>query len=1136
MKADTLPRVYPADSSLADLDLKAKKMALRDPGADQTFQLPNLIEVQTKSYDWFFKDGLKELLDEITPIEDFSGRQFSLGFSDYFLEKPKIDEKTAKNKNLTYKASLKVKASLLNKETSEIKEAEVFLGDFPVMTKRGTFIINGIERVVVSQIVRSYGVLFTAEDFAGKKLFGAKIIPNRGAWLELETNAKDVISVKIDRKRRIPVTTFLRALGYSFNDEIQALFTDVDDNPDHQYIEKTLEKDPARDTDTGLIEVYKKIRPGDLATLESARIFIESMFYNPKRYDLGRVGRYKMNQRLDLETENTPENRVLLKSDFVAIVKEIIRLNNTPGAEADDTDNLKNRRVRTVGELVQGRVRIGLLRVERIIKDRMSVSEPATVTPGQLINSRPIAAALQEFFASSQMSQFMNQTNPLAELEHKRTLSATGPGGLSRDRAGFEVRDVHTSHYGRICPIETPEGQNIGLVGYLASYAKINEFGFIETPYRIVEKIKGKAPRVTDKIVYLDAGKEEKAYISPASVDLDKNGHFTEEEVIARHLGDPFIYSVDKIDYMDVSPKQIVSITAALIPFIEHDDAARSSMGSNMQRQAVPLIRPESPMIGTGMEKSAAADSGQIMLSSTEGTITHSSADLIRVKDKTGEEYEYILEKFIRSNQGTCINQTPRVEVGDQVKVGDLLADSSATENGELALGKNLVVAFMSWGGVNYEDAIIISERLVNDHTLSSVHIEKYNIEVRDTKLGPEILTRDIPNVSEEALSNLDENGIIRIGAEVAAGDLLVGKISPKGETELSAEERLLRAIFGEKAKDVRDSSLRLPHGERGKVVEVKIFSKENQDELPSGVYQRVEVSVAQLRKISVGDKLAGRHGNKGVIARVLPVQDLPFLPDGRPVDIVLNPLGVVSRMNIGQILETHLGWVAKDKNLKFALPVFESINFDTIKKLMQESGLPADGKVQLMDGRTGEPFDQKTVVGVIYMMKLHHLVEDKMHARSIGPYSMITQQPLGGKAQFGGQRFGEMEVWALEAYGAAHTLQEMLTIKSDDVIGRSRAYESIIKGEKIQKPNLPEAFNVMVKELQSLALSVDIIGEGVDTEGPDAAKLEAKRLAILAAEAEESSEELDEEITEIAAGQTSEDEDIVAEADEIAK
>ncbi len=1111
----------------------SSRVVLSKSNASADVSLPNLIEVQTKSYDWFFKEGLRELLNEISPIEDFSGRSLSLSFNDFYLEKPKIDEKTAKHKNLTYKTSLKVKTTLVNKETNEIKEGEVFLGDFPVMTNRGTFIINGVERVVVSQIVRSYGVLFTAEEFGGRKLFGAKIIPNRGAWLELETNAKGVVSVKIDRKRRIPVTTFLRSLGYNFNDEIQALFTDVDDNPDLKYIEKTLEKDTARDQNTGLIEVYKKIRPGDLATLESAKLFIESMFYNPKRYDLGRVGRYKMNQRLDLNVENTPENRVLRKEDFVAIVKEIIRLNNTPDAEPDDTDNLKNRRVRTVGELVQGRVRIGLLRVERIVKDRMSVNEPATVTPAQLVNSRPIAAALQEFFASSQMSQFMNQTNPLAELEHKRTLSATGPGGLSRDRAGFEVRDVHTSHYGRICPIETPEGQNIGLVGYLSSYAKINEFGFIETPYRTVEKVKGKAPRVTDKIVYLDAGQEERAYIAPASVEVDKDGHFTEPKVIARHQGDPAIYEVENIDFMDVTPKQIVSITAALIPFIEHDDAARSSMGSNMQRQAVPLIKPEAPMIGTGMEKSAAADSGQILTTQFEGEITHVSSDLIRVKSEDGEKHDYYLEKFVRSNQGTCINQTPRVTLGDRVKKGDLLADSSATDKGELALGKNLVVAFMSWGGANFEDAIIISDKLVEEHNLSSVHIEKYSLEVRDTKLGPEILTRDIPNVSEEALSNLDEEGIIRIGAEVSAGDLLVGKISPKGETELSAEERLLRAIFGEKAKDVRDSSLRLPHGERGKVVEVKIFSKENQDELPSGVYQRVEVAVAQLRKISVGDKLAGRHGNKGVIAKVLPVHDLPYLPDGRPVDIVLNPLGVVSRMNIGQILETHLGWVAKETNQRIALPVFESISFDNIKPMMKEAGLTEDGKVQLIDGRTGEPFDQKTVVGVIYMMKLHHLVEDKMHARSVGPYSMITQQPLGGKAQFGGQRFGEMEVWALEAYGAAHTLQEMLTIKSDDVIGRSRAYESIIKGEKIQKPNLPEAFNVMVKELQSLGLSVDIMGEGVGTEGPDKLKLELKEKTRL--EEEESTEEIDEEITEIAAGQTAPEEDVVAAPDEVA-
>jgi len=1118
------------------MKIQKQKDRLFIGGETSQTRLPNLIEVQTKSYDWFFREGLRELFDEISPIEDFSGRLFSLTFGDFHLEKPKIDEKTAKNKNISYKSSLKVKVSLLNKETSEIKESEVFLGDFPVMTQRGTFIINGIERVVVSQIVRSYGVLFTAEEHAGDKLFGAKIIPNRGAWLELETNAKGVISVKIDRKRRIPVTTFLRALGYQYNDQIKALFADVDDNPDFSYIDASLAKDVAKNGDTGLIEVYKKIRPGDLATLESAKIFVESMFYNQKRYDLGRVGRYKINQRLDIKVENIPENRILRKDDFVAIVKEIIRLNNTPDAEPDDTDNLKNRRVRTVGELIQGRVRIGLLRVERIIKDRMSVVDSATITPDQLINSRPIVAALQEFLASSQMSQFMNQTNPLAELEHKRTLSATGPGGLSRDRAGFEVRDVHTSHYGRICPIETPEGQNIGLVGYLSSYAKVNDYGFIETPYRVVEHKNGKS-KVTDEIKYLDAGEEERSFIAPASVELDKNSCFIEKEIIARHQGDPTICETGRVGYMDVSPKQIVSITAALIPFIEHDDAARSSMGSNMQRQAVPLIKPESPYIGTGMERSAAIDSGQILLNKNDGQVTHVSANQINVLDKDGQVNEYILEKFVRSNQGTCINQTPRVEVGQKVKKGDLLADSSATEGGELALGKNLTVAFMSWGGVNYEDAIIISERLVNNHNLSSVHIEKYSIDVRDTKLGPEILTRDIPNVSEEALSNLDEEGVIQIGAEVSAGDLLVGKISPKGETELSAEERLLRAIFGEKAKDVRDSSLRLPHGERGKVVEVKIFSKDSGDELPSGVYRRVEVSIAQLRKISVGDKLAGRHGNKGVIAKVLPVQDLPFLPNGEPVDIILNPLGVVSRMNIGQILETHLGWVAKDNGQKLALPVFESIDFKSIQELLKNDGKPEDGKIQLFDGRTGEPFDQKTVVGVIYMMKLHHLVEDKMHARSVGPYSMITQQPLGGKAQFGGQRFGEMEVWALEAYGASHALQEMLTIKSDDVIGRSRAYESIIKGEKIQKPNLPEAFNVMVKELQSLGLSVDIVGHDVDTEGPD---LDLKKLKKEREEDEDipeelDPEELDEEITEIAAGQTSEEEDIIADEDEVA-
>jgi DNA-directed RNA polymerase subunit beta len=1110
------------------------------PRAEAAFEkMPNLIEVQTKSYDWFFKEGLRELFDEISPVDDFTGEIYSLTFGDYYLDKPRIDEKTAREKNLTYKAPLRVKVSLLNKQTKEIKEGEVFMGDFPVMTDHGTFIINGVERCVVSQIVRSYGVLFTAEKINGKNFFGAKVIPNRGAWLELESSSKGVISVKVDRKRRIPITTFLRALGLSTDEEIRARFADVDTNEDMKYIDATIDKDPAKNYEEGLVETYKRIRPGDLATPESAKSFIEMMLFNPKRYDLGRVGRYKLNQRLDQNIPNTPENRVFRVDDMVEIIKEIIRLNNNPEAQADDTDALKNRRIKAVGESVQSRVRVGLLRVERIIKDRMSVLEATDITPQALVNSRPIVAALQEFYSSSQLSQFMNQTNPLSELEHKRTLSATGPGGLSRERAGFEVRDVHESHYGRICPIESPEGPNIGLVSYMATYATINDYGFMETPYRKAVVEKGKT-KITDDVVYLDAGTEEKAIIAPASVEIDEKGFIKGDRVIVRRYGHPDIAPASEVQYMDVSPRQIVSIATSLIPFVEHDDGARAMMGSNMQRQAVPLINPDSPIVGTGMEKAAAHYSGQIVLARNAGTISHVSSKLIRVRTDKGDEDEYWLEKFMRSNQGTLINQRPTVKVGDKVKALDVIADSSATDNGEIALGQNLLVAFLSLGGANFEDAIIISDRLVKNHALSSVHIEQYSIEVRDTKLGPELLTRDIPNVSEEALSNLDEMGIIRIGAEVKAGDILVGKISPKGETELSSEEKLLRAIFGEKAKDVRDSSLRLPHGEYGKVVNVKMFSKENGDELPTGVYQMVEVSVAQLRKISVGDKLAGRHGNKGVISVILPEEDMPFMPDGRPVDVVLNPLGVISRMNVGQILETHLGLAAMAGGYKIATPVFEGITLPEIKKRLAEQNLPEDGKIQLFDGKTGMPFDRKSTVGIMYILKLHHLVDDKMHARSVGPYSMITQQPLGGKAQFGGQRFGEMEVWALEAYGAAHTLQEMLTIKSDDIVGRSKIYESIIKGERIQKPIIPEAFNVMVKELQSLCLDVDLI-----TSKEEAAIIEntpvEKPVDVVAPvkagsdfddtlDDESIEEKLDETLTEIAADQLSEEEDIVEE------
>jgi len=1047
--------------------------------------VPNLLDIQINSYKWLFDEGIKELFFEISPIEDFTGKLLSLEFEDYYLEKPKVDEETARRKNLTYKAPLKCRVSLTNKETKKRKEAEVFLGDYPLMTDRGTFIINGIERVVVSQIVRSYGVLFIEQETPdNNKLFGAKIIPHRGAWLEFETSPKNVITVKVDRERRIPVTAFLRALGAGDEKQIIDLFSDVDDDMERPYIKSTLAKDPTKTTEEAMVEVYKKIRPGDLVTPETAKVFLDNLFYNFKRYDLGKVGRYKMNRRLGMNLSDAPKNRILRLEDVVAVIKELIRLNNDPTAQPDDIDSLKNRRIRSVGELVQGRLRVGLLRMERIAKDRMSVLDPATVTPSQLINSRPIAAVLQEFFASSQLSQFMNQTNPLSELEHKRTLSATGPGGLSRERAGFEVRDVHQSHYGRICPIETPEGPNIGLVGYLASYARINEYGFIESPYLLVEKKNGK-PHVTSKVVYIDASEEEKATIAPASTPIDANGFFTTPKAIVRQGGEPTVDNVANINYMDVSSKQIVSITTACIPFVEHDDATRASMGSNMERQAVPLVRPQSPIVGTGMEGEAARASSQVVLSEIDGKVVKANASeiIVRPVGAGTKDRAYNLIKFSRSNQGTCINQRPLVEEGDVVKKGDVLADSYGTDNGELALGQNITVAFLPFEGFNYEDAIVLSERVLKEDRYTSIHIEKYAIEIRDTKLGKEVVTRDIPNVGEDALANLDEQGIIRIGAEVEAGDILVGKITPKGETELTAEEKLLRAIFGEKAKDVKDTSLRLPHGEKGKIVDIKVFDRTAGDELPEGVYQMIEVSVAQMRRVSVGDKLAGRHGNKGVVSAILPEEDMPYLPDGTPVDMVLNPLGVVSRMNLGQIMETHLGWAAEKLGYKAATPVFDGIKLDDITKQLKLADLPEDGKVELHNGKTGLRFDQRVTVGKIYMLKLLHLVDDKMHARSIGPYSMVTQQPLGGKAQFGGQRFGEMEVWALEAYGAAHTLQEMLTIKSDDVFGRSKAYESIIKDQPIQKPSIPASFMVLVRELQSLGLNMDMIG--AKTEAP---------------------------------------------------
>jgi len=1045
-------------------------------GLHKQLQIPNLIEVQRDSYKWFLEEGIKELLEEISPIHDFTDKKLSLSFGDYYFSLPKYDESISKQKNLTYKASLKCKATLVNILTKRSKTSEVFLGDFPLMTDRGTFIINGIERAVVTQIVRSYGVLFVKNIITGRKLFGAKIIPSRGCWLEFETSPKNVLTVKIDRKRKLPVTTLLKVIGLQKEKDILSAFADVDDNPDIEYIKNTLQKDQAKTYEDALVEVYKHIRPGDLVTSDSAKTFIEAMLFNPKRYDLGKVGRYKINQRLGLNYSEDISNRILKLEDVIQTIKEIIRLNNDIYAEEDDVDHLKCRRLRAVGELVQGRLRVGLLRMERIIKDRMSVVDSDTAVPSQLINNRPIQAVLQEFFASSQLSQFMDQTNPVSELEHKRRLAATGPGGLSRERAGFEVRDVHPSHYGRLCPIATPEGPNIGLVTQLATYAKVNKYGFIETPYYLIDKTDKKHPKITTEIKYLSASEEDTYTITSASLNIDKQGYILDKKVIARKKSQPIIVEANDIDLVDVSPNQILSVSAAMIPYIEHDEAVRSMMGANMQRQAVPLVKSEAPYVGTGIEKSVAYNSGSVLISPISGIVKYVSADKIIIEKKDGKEEIYKLDKFIRSNQATCINQKPIVNIGDKISKGDILADGPSTDMGEVALGKNVLAAFMSFHGTNYEDAIVISERLVKDDIFSSIHIEKYPLEVRETKLGSEIVTRDITNVGEEALSNLDESGIVRIGAEVKSGDILVGKITPKGETELSAEEKLLRAIFGEKAKDVKDTSLRLPHGQRGKIVDIKIFTKESGDELPAGVYKMVEISVAQFRKIQIGDKLAGRHGNKGVIAKILPVEEMPYLPDGTVIDIILNPLGVVSRMNLGQILETHLGWAAGSLHNYYATPVFNGITYENIKNELKKAGLPEDGKIQLYDGKTGEPFDNKTTVGYSYMLKLIHMVDDKVHARSIGPYSMVTQQPLGGKAQFGGQRCGEMEVWALEAYGAAHILQEMLTIKSDDVIGRSKAYESIVKGEAIQKPQIPASFYVLVRELQSLGLDIDMI------------------------------------------------------------
>jgi DNA-directed RNA polymerase subunit beta len=1069
-------------------------------------EVGNLIQTQLDSFEWFKREGLRELFNEINPITDYTGKNYELRFLDYEFGEPKYDEEDCRQRDMTFSAPLRIQTRLhikTGENAGEIKEAEVFMGDFAMMTGEGTFIVNGTERVVVSQLVRSPGVYFTAaEDRAtGRLLYAAKLIPNRGAWLEVETSSKDVLTVKIDRKRKVPVTTLVRAIGYASNDDIRAFFADVDEDPEHQYIAATLEKDGSTSVEEALVELYRKIRPGDPPTVENARNLLNSLFFNARRFDLSKVGRFKLDKNLGISEEEARERawdkdrRVLDNQDFVSIIRKVIQLNNGHG-EADDIDHLGNRRVRAVGELLQNQFRMGLIRMERIIKERMTISDSGTITSASLINARPVVAAIKEFFGSSQLSQFMDQTNPLAELTHKRRLSALGPGGLSRERAGFDVRDVHQSHYGRICPIETPEGPNIGLIGSLATFARVNEFGFIETPFRRVHKDEKGTPWVSDEIVFLSADEEDKYTVAQANAPVDDKGHFAVAHVACRTRHTFKDLPIGDVDFMDVSPKQIVSVATSLIPFLEHDDANRALMGSNMQKQAVPLLVAESPIVGTGMEGHAAYNSGEMVLARKPGTVVgvgwpepanndrsvekilsgqDSGIGILVRPDDGGPDQWYGVHKFVRSNQGTCLSQRITVFSGTHVAAGDVLADGPSTDGGELALGRNLLVAFMPWEGYNFEDAILISESAVREDKYTSIHIEEFEIEARDTKLGAEEITRDLPNINEESLKNLNERGIIYVGAEVHPGDILVGKITPKGESELSAEERLLRAIFGEKAREVRDSSLRVPHGERGIVVDVKVFSRESNHELPPGVNELVRVYVAQKRKIAQGDKMAGRHGNKGVVARIMPIEDMPYLPDGTPVEIVLNPLGVPSRMNLGQVLETHLGYAAHALGLKVASPVFDGASEELIESELARAGLPSSGKEKLRDGRTGEFFDREVTVGYIYMLKLHHLVEDKIHARSTGPYSLVTQQPLGGKAQFGGQRFGEMEVWALEAYGASHILQEILTVKSDDIVGRVKAYEAIVKGENTLEAGIPESFRVLVKELEGLALGVEI-------------------------------------------------------------
>ena len=1181
--------------------------------------VPSLVQVQVNSFEWLKTDGLKDLLEEFSPIEDFSGGRFDLRFLSHEVREPKNTERECRKREITFSAPLYITVQLVIKETGEVKEQTLFFGDVPMMTDNGTFVINGAERVVVSQLVRSPGAYFTTktDPATGRELCSAKLIPYRGAWVELETSNKDLLSVKVDRKRKAPISTLLRALGFKTDDEILGLVADVDDDPVHNYMQATLAKDTAATTEEeALIEFYRRLRPGEPPSVDNARELIQNLFFNDRKYDLGRVGRYKLNRRLGVDEKT----RTLTRNDFVEMIRRMITINNGRALN-DDIDHLGNRRVRAVGELIQNQLRVGILRMERVVKERMTTQmDPTTTTPAALINIRPVVAAVREFFGGSQLSQFMDQTNPLAELTHKRRLSALGPGGLSRERAGFDVRDVHASHYGRICPIETPEGPNIGLLGSLSTYARLNDFGFIETPYRkilrsmpsdnpdiqgrtpfediadedgtvvaesgkpitipvaeLVNALKSREVKVQAYVTtdegdrdYLSADDEEHNTIGQATTPMDAKGQLSTELVEVRVGGSEAYTYVhpDEVNYLDVSPMQIVSISTALIPFLEHDDANRALMGSNMQRQAVPLIKPQAPLVGTGMEYRVATDSGQVVMSHTQGVVSESTSDHINILSEDGETTEYPLTKFVRSNQGTSINQHPIVHKGDKVNDGTPLADSSSTENGELALGQNLLVGFMTFDGYNYEDAIILNEDLVKDDRYTSIHIDKHEVEARETKLGPEEITRDIPNVGEESLRDLDEEGIIRIGAWVTPGDILVGKITPKGETELTAEEKLLRAIFGEKARDVKDTSLRVPHGQHGKVIDVRILTKENGDDMLPGVTKAVRVWVAHTRKINQGDKMAGRHGNKGVVAKILPREDMPFLPDGTPLDIMLNPIGVPSRMNLGQLLETHLGWAANTLGFHARTPVFDgaqdsviedqlarawfvresnakehrdldSTNIDWPKvdvfleergfdrdrlwsdaqsnrgvareaclriwlketagietegmkpsELMQESleisrernlSAPIFGKQEILDGRTGLKFDAPITVGNVYMLKLIHLVQDKIHARSTGPYSLITQQPLGGKAQFGGQRFGEMEVWALEAYSAAYTLQEMLTIKSDDVIGRVKTYEAIVKGEEVIQPGVPESFHVLLKELQGLGLSVELLNEDIE-------------------------------------------------------